>query len=142
MVPRGGRTEVVTGAPPAPGRREGPYAGRMTSGYLPETIDRAQADALPGLTVLQFGTDWCGYCRAAEPHIERALADVDGLTRILVEDGKGRALGRSYRVKLWPTLVFLVDGTEVARVVRPWSVDNLAPAVDELRAAAAGPEAG
>ncbi|MCB0910962.1 MAG: thioredoxin family protein [Propionibacteriaceae bacterium] len=114
----------------------------MTSGYLPETIDRAQADALPGLTVLQFGTDWCGYCRAAEPHIERALADVDGLTRILVEDGKGRALGRSYRVKLWPTLVFLVDGTEVARVVRPWSVDNLAPAVDELRAAAAGPEAG
>ena len=28
-------------------------------------------------------------------------------------------LGRSFRVKLWPTLVFLRDGEEVARLVRP-----------------------
>ena len=107
----------------------------MTLGYLPETIDRVQADALPGLTVIQFGTNWCGYCRAAEPHIERALAEVDGLTRIKVEDGKGRPLGRSYRVKLWPTLVFLRDGEEVARVVRPWGAEDLAPAVAALQAA-------
>lgn len=106
----------------------------MTLGYLPETIDRAQADALPGLTVIQFGTNWCGYCRAAEPHIERALAEVEGLTRIKVEDGKGRPLGRSYRVKLWPTLVFLLDGEEVARVVRPWRADDLAPAIAALQA--------
>ena len=101
----------------------------MTLGYLPETIDRVQADALPGLTVIQFGTNWCGYCRAAEPHVEQALAEVEGLTRIKVEDGKGRPLGRSYRVKLWPTLVFLRDGAEVARVVRPWGGDDLAAAV-------------
>jgi len=36
-----------------------------------------------------------------------------------VEDGPGRPLGRSYRVKLWPTLVFLQDGREVSRLVRP-----------------------
>ena len=36
-----------------------------------------------------------------------------------IEDGRGRPLGRSYRVKLWPTLVVLRDGEEVARVVRP-----------------------
>jgi thioredoxin 1 len=36
-----------------------------------------------------------------------------------VEDGPGRPLGRSFRVKLWPTLVFLRDGKEVARLVRP-----------------------
>lgn len=30
----------------------------------------------------------------------------------------GRALGRSYRVKLWPTLVLLRDGQEAARLVR------------------------
>ncbi|PKQ22404.1 MAG: thiol reductase thioredoxin [Actinobacteria bacterium HGW-Actinobacteria-5] len=106
----------------------------MTLGYLPETIGRAQADALPGLTVIQFGTNWCGYCRAAEPHIERALAEVDGLARIKVEDGNGRPLGRSYRVKLWPTLVFLRDGEEVARVVRPWGAEDLAPAVAALQA--------
>ncbi len=105
----------------------------MTLGYLPETIDRVQADALPGLTVIQFGTNWCGYCRAAEPHVEQALAEVEGLTRIKVEDGKGRPLGRSYRVKLWPTLVFLRDGAEVARVVRPWRADDLAAAVAALQ---------
>ena len=106
----------------------------MTLGYLPETIDRVQADALPGLAVIQFGTNWCGYCRAAEPHVEQALAEVEGLTRIKVEDGKGRPLGRSYRVKLWPTLVFLRDGEEVARVVRPWGAEDLAPAVAALQA--------
>lgn len=92
----------------------------MSHAYLPETITREQADAFRGTTVLQFGTDWCGYCRAAERVIEPVLGTMDGLRRVLVEDGKGRALGRSYRVKLWPTLVFLSDGVEVARVVRPW----------------------
>jgi thioredoxin 1 len=38
---------------------------------------------------------------------------------IKVEDGPGRPLGRSFRVKLWPTLVFLREGREVARLVRP-----------------------
>jgi thioredoxin 1 len=36
-----------------------------------------------------------------------------------VEDGSGRRLGRSFAVKLWPTLVFLRDGEEISRLVRP-----------------------
>ncbi len=99
----------------------------MTAGYEPERVDREAVNALPGRRVLQFGTDWCGYCRAAEPSIEQELAKVPGLTRILIEDGPGRRLGRSYRVKLWPTLIFLDDGVEVARVVRPWGAADLSP---------------
>ncbi len=38
---------------------------------------------------------------------------------IKVEDGSGKPLGRSFRIKLWPTLVFMRDGVEVARLVRP-----------------------
>ena len=38
---------------------------------------------------------------------------------IRVEDGKGRPLGRSFRVKLWPTLVFLRDGRVVKQSARP-----------------------
>lgn len=38
---------------------------------------------------------------------------------IWVEDGKGRPLGRSFRVKLWPTLLFLRDGQIVRQLVRP-----------------------
>lgn len=103
--------------------------------YLPETLTREQVDALPGATVLQFGTNWCGYCQAAKSVVEPVLEPADGLRRVLVEDGKGRPLGRSYRVKLWPTLIFLADGEEVARVVRPWNGDGVAEALATLKAA-------
>lgn len=89
--------------------------------YLSETEapSRSDIDALPGLTLLEFGTDWCGHCRAAQPAVAQALAAQPQWRHIKVEDGPGRALGRSYRVKLWPTLVLLRDGQELARVVRP-----------------------
>lgn len=108
----------------------------MAHGYLPESITREQVDALPGATVVQFGTDWCGYCRAAAGPIEQVLGQTDR-RRIFVEDGKGRPLGRSYGVKLWPTLVFLADGIEVARVVRPWGSEDVAEASGRLTAALA-----
>ena len=31
-------------------------------------------------------------------------------------DASGRPLGRSFKVKLWPTLVFLRDGREIERL--------------------------
>ena len=91
----------------------------MTTGSEAEQLSRDEVDALQGPAVVEFGTDWCGYCVAASRFIEPALAENPQVRRIRVEDGKGRPLGRSYRVKLWPTLVFLHDGVEVGRVVRP-----------------------
>jgi thioredoxin 1 len=49
-----------------------------------------------------------------------------------VEDGPGRALGRSFGVKLWPTLVFLRDGREVDRLVRPTEAAQVAAALKAL----------
>ncbi|MES2999373.1 MAG: thioredoxin family protein [Pseudomonadota bacterium] len=80
---------------------------------------RADVDNWRGPAVLEFGTSWCGYCRAAQPLIAAAFKDHQQVRHTKVEDGSGRPLGRSYRVKLWPTLVFLRDGQEVARLVRP-----------------------
>ena len=90
---------------------------------------REAVDSLPGTTVLEFGADWCGYCVGAQPAIQQALADHDAIRHIKVSDGKGRPLGRSYRVKLWPTLVVLRDGQEVARVVRPNSAREVREAL-------------
>lgn len=93
---------------------------------------RAEVDALPGLTLLEFGTDWCGHCRAAQASVAEALAGHSGLRHIKVEDGPGRPLGRSYRIKLWPTLVLLRNGQEVARVVRPLTTSDLSLVLAEL----------
>ncbi len=82
---------------------------------------RSEVDALQGAVVLEFGTAWCGYCRAAQPLVEQALAAHPDVQHLKVEDGSGRPLGRSFGVKLWPTLVFLRDGREVSRLVRPSS---------------------
>ena len=84
-----------------------------------EAPTRAEVEALPGLTLLEFGTEWCGHCQAARPAVEQALSAQPGWRHLKVEAGPGRALGRAYRVKLWPTLVLLRDGQEVARLVRP-----------------------
>jgi thioredoxin 1 len=80
---------------------------------------RAEIDALEGPVLVEFGSPGCGYCRAAQPLIQAALAGHPRLRHIKVADGSGRPLGRSFRVKLWPTLVFLKDGRETARIVRP-----------------------
>ena len=48
-----------------------------------------------------------------------AFADHPRVSHIKIADASGRRLGRSYQVKLWPTLVFLNEGREIARLVRP-----------------------
>lgn len=102
------------------------------SAYLESAPTRAEIDALPGATVIDFGTNWCGFCIAAQPHIAQGLAAHPGLRHIKVEDGPGRPLGRSFRVKLWPTLIFMKDGAEVARVVRPESSQVVSDAAGQI----------
>ncbi|WP_423382265.1 thioredoxin family protein [Burkholderia sp. LMG 32019] len=87
--------------------------------YSEEAPTRAEVDALTGATVIEFGTNWCGICAGAQPAIMASFAAHPAVRHLKIEDGPGRPLGRSFRVKLWPTLVFLRDGVEVARVVRP-----------------------
>lgn len=91
----------------------------MADVYAPETVTREELDALPGATVVSFGTNWCSICQGAQPLIDEAFRGHETLRHLKIEDGKGRRLGRTFGVKLWPTLIVMRDGVELARVVRP-----------------------
>lgn len=93
---------------------------------------RAEVDALAGPVMIEFGASWCGYCIAAQPLIAQALAAHPNVRHIRIEDGKGKRLGRSFTIKLWPTLVFLRGGKEVARLVRPDDVKDIGQALERI----------
>ena len=102
------------------------------SGHLDLEPARTDVDAMEGPVVVEFGTSWCGICRAAQPAIERALASHPAVRHLKVEDGPGRPLGRSFRVTLWPTLVVLRDGKEVERLVRPRDARTIGDALRRI----------
>jgi thioredoxin 1 len=104
----------------------------LGSPYTAETVTRDDVSTRRGALVIQFGTNWCGWCRAAEPDIETVFATRPEIERLKVEDGPGRPLGRSFRIKLWPTLVFIRDGEEIARVTRPQSATVIADALARI----------
>jgi thioredoxin 1 len=104
----------------------------METQYTPAAPPRADVDALPGASVVEFGTNWCSWCQNAQPHIAQAFAAHPQVRHLKIEDGPGRTLGRSYGIKLWPTLVFLRDGREVARLVRPSAVQPIADALESI----------
>lgn len=106
----------------------------FTRTYATTEPPRTDIDALPGPAVVEFGTSWCGHCIAAQPLIESAFADHPEVQHIKIEDGPGRRLGRSYRIKLWPTLVFLRDGAEVSRLVRPTDGAGIRKALGSISA--------
>ena len=108
----------------------------MNRSYASSEPKRDEVDRLPGATVLEFGSPGCGYCRAAQPLLEEAFAGHEGVRHIKVADAGGRPLGRSFRVKLWPTLVFLRDGREVERLIRPGDAAAIRAALARIAAPA------
>lgn len=86
---------------------------------------REEIDKFQEPLVIEFGASWCGYCQAAQADIGAVMRDHPGVRHIKVEDGKGRPLGRHFKVKLWPTLVYIEKGAEVGRVVRPNNVAEI-----------------
>jgi thioredoxin 1 len=104
----------------------------VNAAYSDAEPKRAEVDALMGATLLEFGSPWCGHCRRAQPLIAEALGAHRGVQHLKIADASGKPLGRSFGVKLWPTLVFLSDGKEVARLVRPREAQAIAQALEKI----------
>ena len=100
-----------------------------TREYLSSDPTPTEVEALTGPAVIEFGNRWCGHCRRAEPLIRQAFGSHPRIRHIKIADASGKRLGRSFRVKLWPTLVFLKNGREIARLVRPSNVEAVLDAM-------------
>jgi len=80
---------------------------------------REEVDNLLGPVVLEFGASWCPHCQAIQPQMAALLQQFPQVRHLKIEDGKGKRLGRSFAVKLWPTLVFMNQGDVLSQIVRP-----------------------
>ncbi|MEX2169094.1 MAG: thioredoxin family protein [Pirellulales bacterium] len=105
----------------------------MADDYLNPGPSRDEIDAWQGPLLLEFGTSWCGHCQAAASVIAQALTEFQSVEHVKVEDSPGRQLGRSFRVKLWPTVIFLNDGVEIGRAVRPETAAEIHAGLEKLR---------
>ncbi len=106
----------------------------MTFRYDRGEPARTAIDGLRGPAMIEFGAEWCDHCQAAQPLIAAALDRHPEVRHFKVSDGRDRRLGRSFGVKLWPTLVFLRDGEEVARLIRPSAKGTIARVLDAIAA--------
>ena len=111
----------------------------MNTAYADVEPKRAEIDRLEGATVVEFGSPWCGYCRRTQPLIAEAFAAHPDVRHFKIADASGKRLGRSFGIKLWPTLVFLRDGKEVARLVRPADARSIGEALAQIDVKAARP---
>jgi thioredoxin 1 len=87
--------------------------------YREDEPTREEVDRSAGLLALEFGAGWCGHCLALAPTIQTLLDANPHVQHVRIADGRGKPLGRSFRVKLWPTVVLMRDGQVIAQLVRP-----------------------
>ncbi|MEC9482439.1 MAG: thioredoxin family protein [Halomonas sp.] len=104
----------------------------MSTAYLEREPAREDIDASEEPTLLEFGSPGCGFCLSTQPIIAAAMQKHPGVQHLKIADGPGRRLGRSFRVKLWPTLIFLDKGQEVTRLVRPSDTRSINQALDQI----------
>jgi len=104
----------------------------VNAAYSEAEPERAELDRLAGPAVIEFGSPGCGYCRRAQRLIAAAFAEHPGVRHLKIADASGKRLGRSFGVKRWPTLVFLRDGREVARLVRPADSSRIREALAQI----------
>jgi len=97
----------------------------LNTDYLEQAPTSEQLSEMLGNVIVEFGVPECPHCQLTQPMLQTVLSVHPELTHIKIYDGKGKALGRSFNVKLWPTLIFLQDGKEIDRLVRPLNVDEI-----------------
>jgi thioredoxin 1 len=91
----------------------------MNQSFLAEEPARGEIDALPGLTLLEFGTPWCGHCEAAQPSVGNAAACPTRGTIFSPADATRQGAAATPQPPSVRHNSAIKDGQEMARLVRP-----------------------
>lgn len=70
-----------------------------------------------GIALLDFYADWCGPCKALAPTLERFASENPHVTVGKINVDENSNVAQEFGIRGIPTLVFLRDGQEVARLV-------------------------
>ena len=62
-------------------------AAEQSADFAGREPTREEVDRLQGPVVLEFGTEWCGYCQALRPHLAALLKQFPEARHIKIEDG-------------------------------------------------------
>lgn len=96
-------------------------------------IDQTFADTIKtGFAVVDFYADWCGPCKMMAPLYEEVAKSYEGkviMGKMNVDENP--LTPQSFGVQGIPTMVFLKDGAEVARLVGFQNKDNLVATLKE-----------
>ena len=88
----------------------------MALAITKDNFEEISASQLP--VVIDFWAEWCGPCRMVAPIVEELAGEYEGRLLICTCDAeKSDDIVATYKVRNIPTLVFLKDGQEVARIV-------------------------
>ncbi|MBR2373642.1 MAG: thiol reductase thioredoxin [Lentisphaeria bacterium] len=82
---------------------------------LPENCEDALV--IPGVTVLYFRAEWCGFCKTMSRIIEQVAAEAaDEVTFVKCDVEKCPEFAARFEVTSIPRMVIFKDGLEVKRI--------------------------
>ena len=82
------------------------------------TKDNFDSVTAKGKVLIDFYTDWCGYCKILSPVLEELSTKYAGsVTVAKVDADTEREIADRYDIKSYPTILLLEDGKEVDRKI-------------------------
>ncbi len=87
---------------------------KAVNGSYEDALRKAAKDGKP--LMIDFYTDWCGWCKKMDALMEQAPEEMSKFTYYRVNAEKDRALAKKFQVTGFPTIVFVKpDGAEFHR---------------------------